>query len=372
MPVAEPVLFADSASQSDVIKPASAPAGSAGDRLASARREGKPALSTPAPALKAASRDVAKAGSPSYEPKAVGSVSLVEVAKTKDVRSTYVADELSGQKLTDGAVQTKSGSTVEKSAQTLAMKVPSKAFESNTTFYNVSANSQVAMNRADVGMRYRNLASGNSAKTEAAAAVLDEFTVSQNGEALTVVDRDGSVYNGFTRLAEVSRANYNQDKSGAMQVVKNADFGGRGGQLFNRASDSDGNYKASANQSQNFHFDQGVNTLNAPAQNLAANYYFRVEGTNRSLNQRVVFSGNIVQSGAVPNGYNNTYNNYAANTQAANFQNSQPVQQLAPGQNGSFNNLNSSQNSMAVPFINGRVQIDNKPASELNAMPVER
>jgi len=30
--------------------------------------------------------------------------------------------------------------------------------------------------------------------------VLDEFTVAQDGETLTVVDRDGSIYNGYARL----------------------------------------------------------------------------------------------------------------------------------------------------------------------------
>lgn len=214
--------------------------------------------------------------------------------------------------------------------------------------------------------RYRNVVAAEKQKQSAQLPVLDEFTVAQNGEALTIVDRDGSVYNGYARLAPAERQVGNEEASGAMQLVPNSNAGGRGGALLNQnqnASNHSLDESRAQSQSQNLRLGQSAQTQSALAQNAIepVNFYFRVEGTNRSLNQLVIVTGNLMQNGGVYN--------YASTVQNAGG--AQVFQQPAsPASNVSFNNPFNA--PLPNNYINGRVQLGNKQAGELNALSVDK
>ena len=109
-------------------------------------------------------------------------------------------------------------------------------------------------------------------------------------------------------------------------------------------------------QSQNLRLGQSAQNAIEPV-----NFYFRVEGTNRSLNQLVIVTGNLMQNGGVYN--------YASTVQNAGG--AQVFQQPAsPASNVSFNNPFNA--PLPNNFINGRVQLGNKPAGELNALSVDK
>jgi len=90
----------------------------------------------------------------------------------------------------------------------------------------------------------------------APAPILASFRVEQTGNAMRVVDADGSVYTGAVQVAE-------QEGAARAATPKNA--------------------PAVAS----------VAIVAAPPQ-AAQNYYFRVAGTNHNLNQNVIFSGNLI------------------------------------------------------------------------------
>jgi hypothetical protein len=92
----------------------------------------------------------------------------------------------------------------------------------------------------------------NSREDKSEKAVLATFEVQQNGNALAVVDRDGSVYNGFLNQSDV----VSKRVSGAPA-------------------------------------EQLARTFSNQA---AQNNYFSVTGLNRTLNQNVVFNGNFIQN----------------------------------------------------------------------------
>jgi hypothetical protein len=92
----------------------------------------------------------------------------------------------------------------------------------------------------------------------APAPVLVSFRLEQNGSKLRVVDADGSVYTGAVQLAE--------EATPPAAVVAASPK--------NRAA--------------------AAPPANAAAESSVQNYFFRVAGTNRNLNQNVVFSGNLI------------------------------------------------------------------------------
>ena len=91
------------------------------------------------------------------------------------------------------------------------------------------------------------------------APVLVSFRVEQTGNDLKIVDADGSVYTGSVQIARQET----------------------------RSTDS--LYVAPKNEPATA--QAGNRAAQAPAQQ---NYFFRVAGTNRNLNQNIVFSGNFV------------------------------------------------------------------------------
>ena len=109
--------------------------------------------------------------------------------------------------------------------------------------------------------------------------VLASFELQQNGNQISVVDHDGSIYNGT--LQPTAPANEDLAKT-------------RPGEKLG----------ASQLKQQNF------GTVNS--QQLASqNYFFRVSGANRRLKQNVVFSGNLLPISNAPAGASQKFQNIA-------------------------------------------------------------
>jgi len=163
------------------------------------------------------------------------------------------------------------------------------------------------------------------ARTEKAAqatppsSVLANFKVEQTGDRLRVIDSDGSAYLGEMNAAPASFGGANKDQ----QMFKS------GGKLAERPA-----------------FAVPVSTEQS-----AQNYFYRVAGTNRTLNQQVVFTWNFV---ALTN---------------AVTQSKMKVVGGVLNQNG----LGASQQFPALlqnSAINGRAQINAAKEIEINAVPV--
>jgi len=103
----------------------------------------------------------------------------------------------------------------------------------------------------------------NSVASAQAAPVLQSFQVQQNGDAISVVDRDGSVYNGSVQPANATVRNEPPPAESAAAPAAPSPAEGKAAQ-------------AAGNEQQ-----------------AAQNYFFRVAGTNRTLKQNVVFTGNV-------------------------------------------------------------------------------
>jgi hypothetical protein len=113
----------------------------------------------------------------------------------------------------------------------------------------IAATSQ-RFNRVDASVAGQR-AAGKFLKTAPQPAVLTSFRLEQNGNLLRVVDDDGSVY------------------TGALQVLKNPIAPPLG-------------------------ISPAVAAAETRAKRAPSNYSFRVAGTNRNLNQNVVFSGTLI------------------------------------------------------------------------------
>ena len=160
----------------------------------------------------------------------------------------------------------------------------------------------------------------NAAASAKVAPVLANFQFNQSGTAISVVDGDGSVYRGYL-LAD-------QHTQQSLDAAKKS---------------------------------PGVQDKDATAKNqggAAQNYFFRVAGTNRSLNQNVVFTGNVLA---------------LTNPLALAGQN-----RLGGGGGGSgggnlqLSDGNAAQSQLGVfsnSRIAGRAVINNTNAIEINALP---
>jgi len=156
--------------------------------------------------------------------------------------------------------------------------------------------------------------------------VLVNFRVEQAGRDLRVVDGDGSVYTG---VVDEENTFYKQQMSRQ-------------------------NLNLSNTYQQQFRF-QTPKLITAPATAKAAgeNYYFyRVEGTNRTLNQNVVFTWNFIDTNALASG-NLNFNTAGQKLDA--------TKQLAQ-----FPEL------LQKSLINGRAQFGPGREVEVNALPTAR
>lgn len=155
--------------------------------------------------------------------------------------------------------------------------------------------------------------------------VLAKFRIEQAGRDMRVVDGDGSVYSG---VLDTQNTLYQQ--------------------LVQRQ-----NLNLSNTYDSQFRFHPPKLTTAAPTSKTPAEtyYFFRVEGTNRTLQQKVVFTWNFVATNAPPGAAN--YNGGISKLDAAKL--------TTP-----FSNL--LQNST----ITGRAQLGANREIEVNATPVSR
>jgi hypothetical protein len=160
-----------------------------------------------------------------------------------------------------------------------------------------------------------------------AKAVLASFQLEQTGSQLRIVDGDGSVYSGYVQPAAAAR----RARSANLEAPAAAAATRAPGEALAPTTSPSLNSDQPASQ----------------------NYSFRVAGTNRSLNQKVVFTGNLL-----------TATNLVASVQAATNQTlvgGLGGAQNAPAQQGLLPLLNSQ--------ISGKVVIGTGKAVEINALP---
>jgi hypothetical protein len=168
-------------------------------------------------------------------------------------------------------------------------------------------------------------------EAKSGTSILDSFAFEQSGDQITVVDADGSKYSGIVQIAAVNEENGFVAKQ-TSPVAQSARLAAAAPQRRESVATNSAVVFSYANQQQ----------VASP------NFYFRVTGTNRTLNQAVVFSGNLVA---------NTNAIVVGNTGSARaFQQVQPqvIQQLPL--------LNSR--------ITGRVSVGGKSDIQINAVPV--
>jgi len=171
----------------------------------------------------------------------------------------------------------------------------------------------------------------NASVSAQATTVLQSFRVQQNGNAISIVDKDESVYSGSVQL---SAATVQEEpipaKSFAPSIAPP--------QSRMKADQSAGN-----------------------EQQAAQNYFFRVAGTNRTLRQNVVFTGNVQAISNVPATVQQILSdrgNFGASGSVGG-QNNQPV---------AANQL--PQGLLSNSRIIGTAVIDSTNQIEINAVPV--
>jgi len=147
----------------------------------------------------------------------------------------------------------KSDATTQTLQSTLAMQRAPATTGSNVALFDLAK----ATGPATVSQVFYRLQSPATRRATATAPVLISFRVEQSGNNLKVVDGDGSVYTGSVQIAQQEPP---ADTSFA--PAKNAPIG-------------------------------AARAAKAPAPK-PQNYFFRVAGTNRALNENIVFSGNFV------------------------------------------------------------------------------
>jgi hypothetical protein len=161
----------------------------------------------------------------------------------------------------------------------------------------------------------------NVAAPPPAVPVLASFKVEQRGDELRVIDQDGSTYEGnivpVTAPSDSAAARYFSDAAQPRPETPAPRLRGGGREATTLG-------------------------VNAEADSTVQNYLFRVEGTNRTLRQQVVFTGNFVNF-----------------TNAAQFG--------IPPQNAPQQNLRSVINNSTII---GRAQLADDREISVNAVPV--
>ena len=226
---------------------------------------------------------------------------------------------------TSGAVAGLPAATAPAVASATVSETGSSAVAQNSLYFKSLAQSNAAQFALNNNSQRFIQTAAVAAKTP---PVLASFEFQQNGSALAVVDRDGSVYNGTLQPVELA---LQDDLSKAKEPADR------------RAGDFETMQK-----------DLGVvrNTL-SPAQN----YFFRVSGTNRSLKQNVVFAGNVITAARVTENVAQSFSN-----------------QISNGSAGQFQSANANASQAQALFSNSRIQgtatIDHTNQVEINAVPV--
>jgi len=168
------------------------------------------------------------------------------------------------------------------------------------------------------------LKSAATNKASSLQAILPSFEVEQQGAAFRVIDHDGSIYSGYLQPAP-------------MPVV---------GKKI-----SDAEIRREVSRAQSFRGRVESETLPTPAQQA---YFFNVSGTNRSLNESVIFSGNLL-----------TLTNSGGLMLNTNAINSDGLQRAISSQKAQ---------SVSQPFlrISGKALVGQKGELQIEAVPVQR
>lgn len=151
--------------------------------------------------------------------------------------------------------------------------------------------------------------------------VLASFRVEQNGSQLRVVDSDGSTYIGFIELPPIDRS------AATAETRKEAVTPATGRQFAVTQAADEAQRGLPLNQA----------------------FHFRVTGTNRTLQQPVVFAGNILMP-----------------TNVISLQQTSPAAGVAGGQSVQVQRL------LPMPAnskISGRLQLGKNPEMQINAVP---
>ena len=219
----------------------------------------------------------------------------------------------------------------ESSAGALAQN---RSFDQLTTQANfIKPGSATSQQFVQTGVSNRQNLFKNGAPFAQTTPVLQSFQVQQNGDAISVVDRDGSVYNGSV-----------QSES---ETVRNEPAPAK--TFAARATPPQSQTKAAP--------------LAGNEQQAAQNYFFRVAGMNRTLKQNVVFTGNME---AIPNVITNAQQTLKGDV--GGFGGNGNVS--GAGNQFQQNAANfSQQNLLSNSRIVGTAVIDNDNRVEINAVP---
>ncbi|MGP8019825.1 MAG: hypothetical protein ACLPRE_02355 [Limisphaerales bacterium] len=241
-----------------------------------------------------------------------------------------LADKVAREDLTKAAINAPAGAATPPPATLGAAATPPTAptvagdFEMQKTGVTASqafVQTGVAANQQNL---YRNVST--AAQT---APVLQSFQVLQNGDTVSVVDRDGSVYRGSVQVAAATEREEPPPAEEAPSGVS--------GTLQSRAKE----VQSAENRQQ-----------------AAQNYFFRVVGLNRTLQQNVVFSGNVE---ALPGAITNSIQNFGS------------IGGGGGAGGAAQNNLQVSTNQqhlLSYSRIVGTAVIDHTNQIEINAVPV--
>ena len=156
--------------------------------------------------------------------------------------------------------------------------------------------------------------------------VLVNFKVQQQGRDMQVIDGDGSIYRG---VVDEENTLYKQIIAQKNQKLR-------------------GNF----DNSQKFQPPKLADTVTAAKQEESDYYLYRVEGTNRALNQKVVFSWNFIPTNEALAAAQYDYKNALLNTELGKLPSQLPAL------------LNNS-------YINGRAETSDRRLIEVNAVPVQ-
>jgi hypothetical protein len=214
-------------------------------------------------------------------------------------------------------------------------KAPTDSMDASvqrTLFMSVGNSFQNANRSQSLAEQETRLKSATTDNASSIKVILPSFAVEQSGPALRVIDADGSVYSGYL-----------QPSTGQGVEAKTVES------LHGQAAVVQSDRQRT----------QLTATPGAPAAQSAENlspgsqsYFFNVVGTNRSLNQQVVFSGNLV-----------------ALTNSAPLDSNASLAGAAPPQK--VQNTSQSQNaSQSLLRISGKAVIGQKDELQIEAVPV--
>jgi hypothetical protein len=166
----------------------------------------------------------------------------------------------------------------------------------------------------------------NTSLSAQKVSVLQSFQMVQNGDVVSVVDRDGSVYHGSMQVALEKEKEEAKAMAPGDEVLP--------AQLSTRADQQ-----------------RGI------PQQAAQNYFFRVAGVNRTLKQNVVFSGTVE---ALPGAPTNATQTFAGGGIGGG----------AGGQSNLQVSTNQQQSLLSNSRVVGTAVIDQTNQIEINAVPV--